>query len=153
MNSLITLLIGVAVGFVVAYAGTVIRQKALQKLLDAINNTAATTIGQTAELVASFGKSLAGLRREVRRTRKAVARVVERQFQARTFKPETAEGRIEQAAKVVQQSWNKDTLDKGVEQLKRFYEEEGAAIPPDAKLREEAEELLNASIQGETVLE
>ena len=76
-------------------------------------------------------------------------------FRARSYRPPTPEDRIDRASKMVSATphWDQGTVSKGVEELKRFYRDEGVNIPTDAELKKEAERLLNAATQGETVVE
>lgn len=74
-------------------------------------------------------------------------------FKARSFRPETPEERIDKATKKVERHWSQATVEEGANQLRRFYEEEGLAVPSMEAARVEARELLNASVQGETTVD
>jgi hypothetical protein len=74
-------------------------------------------------------------------------------FKARTHKPETPEGRIDAAAKKVEASFAEETVEEGMRQMRRYYDQEKMSCPNDKDLRLEVEQMLNASVQGDPALE
>lgn len=73
-------------------------------------------------------------------------------FKARSWRPETPEERIDKASRAITPHWSKKTVERGIRELEQFYRDQGQQVPSKAELRREAEQLLNASIQGETVV-
>jgi hypothetical protein len=67
---------------------------------------------------------------------------------ARSHTPETPESRIDEASKVAV-DWSPQSIDKGIEELRRMYKDEVGVVPSEAELRREAELMLNAAAQGE----
>lgn len=74
-------------------------------------------------------------------------------FKARTHRPETPEGRIDAAAKKVEASWSEQTIEEGMRQMRDWYRAEGQQVPNDTDLRLEVEQMLNASVQGESAVD
>jgi hypothetical protein len=74
-------------------------------------------------------------------------------FKARSHRPETPEERIDNAAQRVERHWQDATIDEGARQLQAWYKDEGMAIPNLEEAKNQAKEMLNASVQGDTTVE
>ncbi|MDH3291558.1 MAG: hypothetical protein OEO20_11505 [Gemmatimonadota bacterium] len=72
---------------------------------------------------------------------------------AKSYRPETAEERIDQAAKTIQTHWSQQSVARGVSDLADTYRAEGLPVPKRSDLKREVELMLNAAAQGEAAID